>query len=253
MNKKVVKGQAPKAALPLFYKQVIPLSREKHTKSRIDMTAGYGFAKEATAVAITDVEFGLVAKEYPIVFVQEGESLAPVAVMGIRQNENLYVDDQGEWLGGYIPAYIRRFPFILANQVKSNEYTICIEEEFAGLNLKKGDALFDKLGQETTFLKEKINFLKQFNNQYQATLNFATLIFGLGILQPMDANVTLNTGGKYSLNGFYTVNKQKLNELDDDVLAGMVRDDQLHLIYEHLTSLTNFPKLVDKVAAAEVA
>src|SRR5690349_3481978 len=99
----------------LFYTNPEPLSREMHGKlgvSRVEKP--FGFAKAGHVVPITVAEFGLAALSYPIIFA--GEQRQPLAVMGLNAGDNLFVKADGTFdVGAYIPAYIRRYPFVLAN------------------------------------------------------------------------------------------------------------------------------------------
>ena len=113
---------------PQFYKKVVPLNSEQHARLHIDTSAGYEFAREANAVLLTMVEFSKASREYPIVFLADGDRINPVALLGLPGSENQYVSKDGKWNAAYIPAYVRRYPFIPGSGVAENELVLCIDE-----------------------------------------------------------------------------------------------------------------------------
>ena len=115
--------------LPVFYKKVVPLNKEVHSELYIEGIDSYQHTKETNSVYIAAVEFIQAAREYPIVFaVGPDEKLFPVVLLGLEKNKNLFVDKAGKWMADYIPAYVRRYPFILATtDTKNSNFTVCID------------------------------------------------------------------------------------------------------------------------------
>jgi hypothetical protein len=236
---------------PLFYKKVVPLNKEKHSKLYIEPIEGYAFAKDTNSLFIAAVEFGKVSREYPIVFGQdaEGETF-PVVLLGLKNNQNLFVDDKGNWNAEYIPAYARRYPFILAAQGngEDQQFAVCIDEGYAGFNTaKEGQALFDAKGQHSSILKQAVDFLQDYQKQVVLTSQLCRNIKELGILEPMQANVEMKSGEKLSLGGFQCINREKLANLKPGKLADLVKTGQMELIYAHLFSLSNVTRLMSKI------
>ena len=236
---------------PLFYKKVVPLNKEKHSKLYIEPIEGFAFAKDTNSLYIAAVEFGKVSREYPIVFGQEAESgIFPVVLLGLKNNQNLFVDAKGNWNAEYIPAYARRYPFILASQGngEDQQFAVCIDEGYPGFNTaKEGQALFDGKGEQTPILKQAVDFLKDYQNHVVLTNQFCKNINELGLLEPMQANVEMKSGDKLSLGGFQCVNREKLANLKPGKLADLVKTGQMELIYAHLFSLTNVAGLMGKL------
>ena len=106
------------------------------------------FAGETNSVILAGVEFSEAAKEYPIVFTQAGDKVVPVAMLGLRNEENLFVDDKGGWDGRYIPSFVRRYPFVLAETGETGQQAVCIDDAYEGFNDDEGEPLF--AGEETT-------------------------------------------------------------------------------------------------------
>jgi hypothetical protein len=235
---------------PLFYKNIVPLNKEVHGDWSIEAVSNYKHTSETNSLFIAAIEFIKAANEYPIVFgIAEDESIFPVVILGLRKNENLYINKKGEWLANYVPAYVRRYPFILATGDNApDQFTVCIDEGCPGFNKKgKGISLFDKDGKESDLLKSSVEFLKDYQNHIQLTTQFCKNIKDLGLLEPMKADIKLADGEELSLGGFMGINREKLKALDADKLVNLVKTDQLELIYAHLTSLGNIDSLMGKL------
>ncbi len=236
---------------PVFYERPIALNRERHAHLRVNPGVGFGFARHTPALGIAAVEFEKAAREYPIVFVADGESIYPAVVLGVHQDENLFVDGEGRWLGGYIPAYVRRYPFILAHQAPEDRFAVCIDEAFGGWDEREGEPLFLDSGEQSPYLRRSVEFLREFQVQHERTREFSEHVRSLELVEPMQANISMSGGEQLSLTGFLVVNRDKVKALDADKLAGLIKTDQLELLYQHLFSLANFSRLVDRLGAVK--
>ncbi|CAK0780596.1 conserved hypothetical protein [Gammaproteobacteria bacterium] len=233
---------------PLFYKEVVPLDRSQHSDLFLAPRGDYRYAADTNSVFMATVEFARACREYPIVFGKDGQTTFPLAILGLREGENLFVTAAGGWSAAYVPAYVRRYPFILSTQPDSDTLTVCIDSADSSFNNeRRGLALFEN-GVESAFLKNSVDFLKDFQVQYAASIQIATRIEELGILEAMQANVELKTGSRMNIGGFLVVNRQRLFDLSAEQLAGLVRDGILELIYLHLHSMDNFSYLVERLA-----
>ena len=235
---------------PLFYKNVVPLSKERHSDYSVEIIEDYRFARETNSLYIAAVEFLKASREYPIVFTKGTDNtIFPVVILGMQNKQNLYVDHQGQWSANYIPAYVRRYPFILANsRDKEGNFAVCIDESYPGFNNKqKGQRLFNAQGEESEILKQSVEFLKEYQNHTQLTTLFSNNINELGILEPMHANIELKNGERLALSGFLGINREKLKALAPETLSGLVNTDQMELIYAHLSSLDNIETLIQRL------
>ncbi len=242
-------AKAKKASrLPLFYQQVEPLNKEKHGTWFLEAQNDFFFSKDTNCVYVAGIEFPLASKEYPIVFALDADhNPFPVVLLGLRNDENLFLDEKGKWLGKYVPAYIRRYPFILARGEEQN-YTVCIDESFADFNtVKEGEQLFTKDGEQTPLLDNSMNFLKEYEIHVEWTNGLCKALKDLDILESMQANITLKNGEKLSLSGLMVVNKDKLKKLDAKVLKDLVEKDYLDMIYAHVQSLANMNSLLGRI------
>ncbi len=237
---------------PIFYKNVVPLSKEQHSQLFLEQVEGFDFANETNSLYIAAVEFSKAAREYPIVFGKDPNDVVfPVVLLGLRSNQNLYVDENGQWNAGYIPAYVRRYPFILAKGGSGAEqqFTVCIDEGHSGFNTaNEGQALFDSEGEQTELLTQAVDFLKDYQSHSELTTLFCKNLLSLDLLEPMTANIEMSGGEKLSIGGFQCISRDKLKALAEDKLAELVKTDQMELIYLHLHSLQNVNSLMEKLA-----
>ena len=234
--------------LPLFYKQVVPLSNTKHKDLWVVPVSNFNHARESNSLYIAAAEFVRASKEYPIFFGRNTDnSFFPVVILGLKTNTNMFINEKGEWMAGYIPAYARRYPFILAGDNAGGNFAVCIDESYSGFNRdKKGQQLFTEDGSESEMLKQSVAFLKDYQNHIQLTNLFCKQLVDLDILEAMQANISLSDGDNYSLGGFWGVNRERLKELPADKLKSLVQSDYLELIYAHLSSRDNLNRLLER-------
>jgi len=238
------------ANVALFYENATPVTAERHGNWSITKDSGFAFSRNTHFAPVTAVEFARAAREYPLVFAQEGEQAFPVAVLGLKERENLYITESGEWDAAYVPAFVRRYPFIFASDAAGEKFTLCIDESFAGCNEEgDGERLFLKDGARSAYLDSTLAFLEQYQIQFQLTRAFSDRVRELGLLEPVQANIALKSGQRIALGGFLTVNRDRLKSADGDTLSALVKQDHLELLYTHLYSLNNFSRLMDRFAA----
>jgi len=223
-----------------FYEEAIPISRERHTDLAVKVGSDYRFAKNVNSVPLTAVEFRRAAAEYAIVFLGGAESIMPVVVLSVVQYQNNYVDEKGQWTAKYVPAFVRRYPFVFAGNDDDAGLILCIDETFAGCNLEgRGERLFDGEGERTQYLESVLRFQKDYQVNFNATRVFCRKLKDLDILEPMQVKFTTPKGKQYMLSGFMAINRAKLKALPDDKLSDLARSDELELAYLHLNSMRN--------------
>jgi len=236
----------------LIYTRAQAVSSQRHREWSVKSGGTYEFAREVNSIPLTAVEFMSAAGEYPIVFAGSDEQLMPLAVMGMRDKENLFIDADGKLDATYVPAFLRRYPFVFSSQDDGNNFTLCIDETFSGCNQENvGERLFDSEGEQTQYLKGVLAFLKEYQVHFARTQAFSKKLKELGLLEPMGAQFTQPSGEKLTLTGFYAVNRQKLKELPTEELEQLVKNDGMELIYLHLHSLRNFNTMLGKIGIEE--
>lgn len=231
----------------LIYKTAVPITRARHGDCCIDAVADYEFSKATNSVPLMAVEFPPAAGEYAIVFAgqEQDTEILPAAILGVRSNENLFLRESG-WKAKYIPAFIRRYPFVFSRI--DDQFVLCVDEEFPGFNREgRGQRLFDGDGKQTPYVDRVLSFLREYQAHFQRTQRFCTKLKDLGLLEPMQAQVTVESGPRLSLRGFMAVNREKLKALPGETLAELARTDELELVYQHLRSMRNFEGLRDRL------
>jgi hypothetical protein len=175
----------------------------------------------------------------------------PAVILGLRENENLFVTADGQWTAKFIPAFVRRYPFVFSQDAEGKVFTLNIDETFSGCNqANRGEHLFDAEGTQTTYLRNVLGFLQDYQARFRRTQAYCTRLKELGLLQPMQAQFTLPGGDQRSLAGFMAVDRAKLKALPADALADMVAKDELECTYLHLASLRHFNDMAQKLQAA---
>jgi len=232
----------------IYYEKPVLLDREKHKRLRVRPSSSFAFARKANSVYLAATEFAEAMKEFAIVFTRAADGKpVSVAMLGLRSRENLFIDDEDKWDARYIPAFVRRYPFVLA-QVAGDQLAVCIDEAYAGFNLKEGEALFDEKGANTPFLSNAADFLERYQREFTRTELFCQRIDQAGLLREMNARADLKDGRSFTVNGLYVVDEQKLLALPDAVALSLFRAGELGLIAMHLASLTNIQRLSDRLA-----
>lgn len=234
----------------LIYEKVIPISKQRHRDWAVKMGGDYAFAKHVNSVPLVAIEFPNAAAEYPIVFAGDKEAMMPVVLLGMRDKENLYLNEADQWDAKYIPAFIRRYPFVFSKSEDGATFTLCIDEDFSGCNQEnRGERLFDGEGERTQYLESMLRFVNEYQGQFMRTQIFCKKLQEMDLLEPMQAQFTLNSGQRLRMAGFSSVNREKLKQLSDEQVAALFKTDELELIYLHLHSMRNFNAMLNRTAA----
>lgn len=232
----------------VYYEKPVLLDRDVHRRRRVLPGRNFAFASRANSLYVAAAEFGEASREYAIVFTRAAnDRIVPVVVLGLRSRENLLVQEDGSWDARYIPAFVRRYPFVLA-ELPGQALGVCIDEAFAGFNETEGEPLFDAQGQETPFLRNALDFLTQYQREYVRTEAFCLRLEQAGLLMEMNARADLVDGRSFTVNGLLVVDEKKLTALPDATVLALFRSGELHLLSMHLVSLSNMQRLVDRLA-----
>lgn len=234
----------------MFYERPVALNRERHQHLKLAVAADhFRFAAKTNAMPVMSTEFAEAARDYPIVFVGEEAGPLNLAVLvGLRDGENLMVDKAGQWAPGtYVPAFARRYPFVLAKSDTGDRLAVCIDEVYPGLAREDGEALFDGGGKETPYLERMLGFLRAFHAEAQRTTDFAARLKELGLLVPKIINVERQGRALKSLRGIWVVDPVKLRGIDDQRAIEFFRNGYMGWIEAHLISLGSLPRLLTRL------
>jgi len=226
-------------ALPMFYKDLVPLNSNEHAKWKIKGLDNASFMQSQHAIPITTDEFINAARNYPIVF-SVGDNSVPLILMGLNEGVNTFMNDEGQFREpAYVPAYVRRYPFMLAKlRPEAEELSLCFDPTANAVgDFKEGDTLFDG-DQPSETTKNILNFCEQFEQAGQRTGQFVQELEKMGLL--MDGEVSIQQTGvekPFIYRGFKMVDEAKLRDLRGDELRKINQNGILPLIYAHLFSL----------------
>jgi hypothetical protein len=232
----------------LFYNQPEPLSSEQHGKLGVNpVDKPYAFVAASHVVPLTVTEFAPAALSYPVVFL--GEAKQAVAVMGLRQGENLYVSPQGDFRPeAYIPAYVRRYPFVFANDQQAQRLILCIDRGAPFLT-EGGQAPLFVDGAPSDYVNQAMEFCNNFEQERQRTDSFVQLLRDLDLFDVREAVFTPrdekgNPGQPQKLADYFAVSEEKLKALPAEKLAELRDNGALGQIYAHLVSLLGWDRLI---------
>lgn len=242
----------------LFYKNPQPINPEQHAGLGVkQIDQPFGFLREAHAVPVTVTEFGMAAASYPIIFV--GDDFTPVAVMGVRQGENLYVSAEGQIDPEfYVPAFVRRYPFVFANDNQGERLLLCIDRDAPMVSNQPEVPLFEN-GEPSAFTQNAIEFCQEFERQRRATAEFTTIIKSMGLFeqksiafQPRDPQGNA-IGEQQKIADYWAVDENKLNELTDEQFKELRTNGALGAIYAHMISLLNWQRVINRALRAQAS
>lgn len=238
----------------MIYERAVPISSERHRDWSVQPHVDYGFAQKVNSVPLLAGEFIAAATDHAIVFAGDENAVFPSVILGMRDNENGNVGADGAWTGGYIPAFLRRYPFVFARSEDGKTFTLCMDEEFDGFNKDgKGERLFDADGNRTQYLESILTFAREYQALFDRTQLFCKRLKELDLLDAGQAQFNLPDGQSSQLGGFYTINRAKLKALPPETLAEMASTDELELCYVHLQSLNNLTPMARRMASEEAA
>lgn len=231
------------ANLPLFYKQPMPLDAKKHGNLSLKKNFGFGFTNQVNAVPINMIEMPQICHYYPIAFSPD-ENATPVAILGLRDNENLFLDAKGNWdESSYIPAYIRRYPFIFSEIPNSDQLTLCIDNAPEVIEESDKQPFFDKEGAPSELSQNALDFCKSYHAAAQQTLDFSRALANSGLLIEREAQINVAGNRRINFSGFRIVDEAKLAELSDDMFLEWRTNGWLPILYAHLFSGAQWSRL----------
>jgi hypothetical protein len=234
--------------LPMLYNDLVPLSSVEHATWKMRPQNDLSNIAGIHAVPIAVEEFPLAQRYYPIVFSLGGAEAVPLALMGLNEGVNIFVGDDGRFTAGYVPAYFRRYPWLLAklNQHR-DELSLCFDPTSGMIGeFEDGIALFED-GQPAAVVTDTLKFCEQFEVAAQATGQFMRELNDLGILEDGEFNISHpEMPQPYNYRGFRMVNEEKLRDLRGDQLRKMNQSGMLTVLHAHLFSLNQMNELFAK-------
>lgn len=238
----------------LIYDKVVPVNRQEHRAVSVRRTTSFNFAADLNSLPIVDAEFSRVALEMPVVFAKTETGIVSLALLGTAERKNAFVKADGTWGGRYVPAFLRRYPFVFAVDDNSQRMTLCVDDTFPGLNTEdKGERLFDSEGAETTYLTTILRFMEEYQATFNRTQQFCDRLAERDLLEEARIDYRMADGTQGGVTGFLRVSNDKLRALPDETIAEMFRIGDLDLIQLHMLSMHNVEPLVERSLAGTAA
>jgi hypothetical protein len=237
-------------SLPLFYHEPEAVNPERHAGKGIVQSGDLGFAANTIVIPLMAAEMPAAMRSYPIVF--SGPEFMPVAILGIRQGENLFVDNSGKWAEPhYVPAYVRRYPFILAGDDNADRLALCIDKprlvELGTTKDEDAKPLFEN-GEKTGIIDSALFFCEQYQGMYRKTREIMKVIAGTDLLVERNSKITLGDGKSFNISGFHLIDEARLQSMEDDAFLALRKADALATIYCHLASMNSWNSLLHQAS-----
>lgn len=244
----------PTMQLPLFYKSLVPITSQLHGDHGLEPHSDLSFTAGSHAIPLTVDEFAVAQRNFPIIFGTDANP-APLALLGLSEGLNLYVDGAGQWQpGAYLPAFVRRYPFMLAKlSPEAAELSLCFDDTAGRLSPQADDKLFDG-GEASETTRRILGFCEQFEHAVSRTRGFIDELQKMDLLT--DGEVTIQQSDMPEpmvYRGFRMVAEDKLQKIRGDQARKMVQNGMMGLIYAHLFSLSQISTLFDRQRAMTAA
>ncbi|MFG1420932.1 SapC family protein [Roseixanthobacter liquoris] len=240
--------------LPLFYSSVVPLDSTAHRDYAVAVSqAPFAFAAGAHLIPAVIDEMAAAARDIPIVFAPVGTRFASVFLCGLKPGSNLFVDADGRWNGSYLPAYLRRYPFMLGER-EGSEPVVCVDPTFPGFRAgAQGQRLFDDEGAAAPALAAMIRLITDFAVSARRTDQLCEALKDLDLFKSVTIEVQGANGPSASIHGLSIVDEAKLGGLSEPAFLDLRNNGFLGPIYAHLFSIGATHTLSQKLRAAEPA
>lgn len=233
-------GSAP---MPLFYTKPTPLDGKAHTKLALKKDFGLGFTKTVNAVPVNLIELPQLCHYYPIAFSPD-DNATPVAILGLRDNENLFVNSKGEWEADtYIPAYIRRYPFIFSEVPGGDQLSLCVDMADGVIDEGGEQKFFDGENKPSQLAQNALEFCKSYHAAALHTVEFGKALAAAGVLVDRQAEINIGGGKKINFAGFRIIDEKKLADLPDATFLEWRQKGWVPFLYAHLFSGAQWQRL----------
>lgn len=229
--------------LPLFYKNPMPLDARTHAKLGLKNAFGFGYTQGINAVPVNLIEMPQICHFYPIAFSPDANA-TPVAILGLRNSENLFLQRDGLWESAtYIPAYVRRYPFIFSEIPGSDQLTLCVDNNPEILEDGGAQRFFGEDGKPTALANNALEFCKSYHAAAHQTIEFSKALVEKNLLVSREAQINVAGDKRINFSGFRIVDEAKLAALSDKDFLDLRAKGWLPFIYAHLFSSAQWQRL----------
>jgi len=222
---------------------VVPLNPNHHQGLRLLKAQPYHHAAGMMLCPVGSSEMATVARDYVIVFPMEADGV-PQVLLGSEAGRNAYLSSSGHWLCRYVPAHVRRFPFVVGHDPVHTDgsrrrFSVLIQEDAPHFSYTEGELLFQPDGQPAPLLQQVQKALSALQADHLATQTMVQQLDALGLLVARSIVVHLKDGKEHALSGFRMLDVPKFQALDAAHLAALHGSGALMLAYAHIVALSN--------------
>lgn len=229
-----------------MFKKLVPFDMKKHGSKKIRTVNSFRFAEKSFIASVMITELNFASPLYPIVFLKDEQGkFGLYALLGLNQDENLFVNKDGKWQVPYIPAIIRRYPFALGRDEAKDEFIICLDEESEFINDTEGEPLLDDDGKPGKVLTQVREYLADLYRMNEMTEKFCKEMVDRDML--MSLNIEVHDGPDKTprnIGGCFGVNEKKFVDMPDSDFLDLRKKGFVPVIYAHLLSLAQIERLV---------
>jgi hypothetical protein len=226
------------------------LNNIDHKSLRVDARHSAELGDNVICTLAIPSEFRKLQVDYPIFFNKSSEigRFSPMVMFGIEHGENLYLEGD-HWNASYIPLMMQRGPFLIGFQDmgpgSGKKMVITIDMDNPRVGANDGLPLFDPFGANSEYTEHIVTVLQEIDRGQSDTLELVELLVEHDLLEPFSLEIVLNSGEKFNMQGFHTINEERLTALEGSVLADFSRRGFLQAIYMVVASMGNLHKLID--------
>ncbi len=234
----------------------VPLKKDTHAKLKVTESSDFRRYKDSHLIPIVSQDFFSLSAEFPLVFVKKGktEEFIPVAVMGLKDGQNLYCQSE-TWTVPVAPMIFGAAPFSIARaDPQGDQLVILIEEDSPLLSETTGEPLFKEDGERTDYLQHRIEFMSKYAEQNVNTQAICKFLAEKNLLMTQQVQMQYRPNARrYNIDGIYTISEDALNALPDEDFLQMRKQGLIALIYAHLASLQQLRRISQKQYDADTA
>jgi hypothetical protein len=232
------------AMRPLFFVDPHVITVDRHANARLRNNMDFAFARQTNSIPLASADLMEAAKLYPIVFTTSAQAV-PVALVGFEQ-ENYLIDENNRWREGYyVPAYVRKYPFVFMESPGSDQLTLCVDDVALTKDSNAGPALYDENRQPSEYTNGVLKFCISYHEQMMHARELGKQLQEKGLLTTQRLQIELPGGKKMELAGFQMIDREKFAALGDDVLMDWHKRQLLPLVYYIIQSQSNWRVLLE--------
>ena len=212
------------------------LDAKRHAAAGLADPSDVGFARATNVIPLSGPEMVHAQAHYPLVF-GTGAKPPVLAVVGFKGDCNLFIGVDERWRrGAYVPAYVRRYPFIFMSMANEQRLILCVDEGAPQFSPTRGiHKLFDG-DKPSVSTEQALKFCAAFQADIDASQEFTAELVERNLLVENRAQAKLDDGRQFELVGFQVMPEERFNLLPDQVILNWRKRGWLALAYAHLMS-----------------